>query len=602
MDATLILLQAGKAIRRAHEAGLVHRDLKPANLFLVRVEGEQDEVVKILDFGIVKETGAVLTEEVTRTGELLGSPHYMSPEQVRGEKDIDQRSDLWSLGVILFYGVTGELPFQGAQLGAVIANILVGPVPSVSLIAPDLPPAIDAFFARALARERAGRFQSIGEMMGELRRIAGMASPSIPDLQSPCSGVPSTARPTLSGTIALDAAKLDEPASAPRSASPGTLTIAGSTAQEAGQQRPQRAMLVVGIAMTMLLGAGVTIAVGRGGTSGGGGVGAKVASAGAPASEEVAVSASTQAEPSPGPLESGTPAVPAAEATGSAADGGDRGATGALDVHHGSTAAVERHAQATAHGCPRSFQEAADPADDSAGARPRTDSGGALLARRPLVGAFHEKIEQGGGETGRFMGFSSPSPRLPCEFSRKKIEGSLQLTDKTRVSARRFAAGDGASTAQDPWRRPLRTSSSTWHRLQPLRTRPFRPIHLQNLSPRRWWRCQQCRSFRSFRSCRSGRCCPSWRLRRRRRAARQSRRSPPRPRLRRHPRRRRSRSRPGAADVLITPGALARTTRAAAAGSLGAVGLRIGATGLVETEEREDGVGLVRHGVRAVSS
>ncbi|WP_437981253.1 protein kinase domain-containing protein [Sorangium sp. So ce117] len=320
VDATLILVQAGKAIRRAHDAGLVHRDLKPANLFLVRVEGEQDEVVKILDFGIVKDTGAALTEEVTRTGELLGSPHYMSPEQVRGEKDIDQRSDLWSLGVILFYGVTGELPFQGAQLGAVIANILVGQVPSASLIAPDLPPEIDAFFARALARERAERFQSVGEMMGELRRVAGMASPSIPDLQSPCSGVPSTARPRLSGTIALDVAKLDEPAAAPRSARPGTLTGAGSTAQEARLQGPQRARLAIGIAMAMLVGASVTIVLRRGGSSAGGEAGAKVASAGATASEEVAASASAEVERSSEPLESVTPAAPLAEATGSAAD------------------------------------------------------------------------------------------------------------------------------------------------------------------------------------------------------------------------------------------------------------------------------------------
>ncbi|WP_437741018.1 protein kinase [Sorangium sp. So ce1504] len=343
VDATLILVQAGKAIRRAHDAGLVHRDLKPANLFLVRVEGEQDEVVKILDFGIVKDTGAALTEEVTRTGELLGSPHYMSPEQVRGEKDIDQRSDLWSLGVILFYGVTGELPFQGAQLGAVIANILVGPVPSASLIARDLPPEIDAFFARALARERAERFQSVGEMMGELRRVAGMASPSIPDLQSPCSGVPSTARPRLSGTIALDVAKLDEPAATPRSARPGTLTGAGSTAQEARLQRPQRARLAIGIAMTFLLGAGVTIALGRGGASGGGD--AKAASAGAPASEEVAASASAEVEPSPEPLESVTPATPVAEATGSAADAA--GETAAPPAPSTSTTAARPPSSAT---------------------------------------------------------------------------------------------------------------------------------------------------------------------------------------------------------------------------------------------------------------
>ncbi|MGK3985936.1 serine/threonine-protein kinase [Sorangium sp. So ce136] len=264
VDATLILMQAGKAIRRAHDAGLVHRDLKPANLFLVRVEEEQDEIVKVLDFGIVKETGAHLTGEVTRTGELLGSPHYMSPEQVRGEKDVDRRSDLWSLGVILFCAVTGALPFQGDQLGAVIANILVAPLPSASQLAPDLPPAIDAFFARALARDRAQRFQSVGEMIGELRRLAGMASPSIPDLQL-SSANPTSSRPRFSGTIPLHAAEFSAAAAPPpRSARPGTLTGAGSTTQEAVQQKPSRALLAIGVAATVLLGAGITAAVSRG--------------------------------------------------------------------------------------------------------------------------------------------------------------------------------------------------------------------------------------------------------------------------------------------------------------------------------------------------
>ncbi|WP_437587364.1 protein kinase domain-containing protein [Sorangium sp. So ce1000] len=342
LDATLILVQAGKAIRRAHEAGLVHRDLKPANLFLVRVEEEQDELVKVLDFGIVKETGAQLKEEVTRTGELLGSPHYMSPEQVRGDKDIDQRSDLWSLGVILFYGVTGELPFQGDQLGAVIANILVAPLPSASRIAPDLPPEIDAFFARALAREREERFQSIGEMVDELRRIAGMASPSTPELQHPCSGVPSTARPRYSGTVRIDA---DEPAAAPRAAMPGTLTSAGSTAQEAGQQKPPRAMLVMGVAMTMLVGAGVTVALGRRVASGGGEASAKVTSAAAPAFEELAAGAPAQAETPPEPPPSVPPAAPVAKPTGSAADApGERAARPAPSA---STTAARRPPAAT---------------------------------------------------------------------------------------------------------------------------------------------------------------------------------------------------------------------------------------------------------------
>ncbi|WP_437777008.1 protein kinase domain-containing protein [Sorangium sp. So ce1097] len=296
-DATRVLVQAGKAIRRAHDAGLVHRDLKPANLFLVCAEEEPEEIVKVLDFGIVKETGARLTDEVTRTGELLGSPHYMSPEQVRGEKDVDQRSDLWSLGVILFYAVTGELPFQGDQLGAVIANILVAPLPSASRLAPDLPPTIDVFFARALARDRAQRFQSIGEMMGDLRRLAGMASPSIPDLHQACSGAPTSSPsspsspsypPSTGVTISIRDLELVAPAVPPRSARPGTLTDAGSTAQEAGQQRPSRAVLVLGVAMTVLVGAGVTAAVSQGGPRRGVEAGEAVTPAAASASEQAA--------------------------------------------------------------------------------------------------------------------------------------------------------------------------------------------------------------------------------------------------------------------------------------------------------------------------
>ncbi|WP_437597646.1 serine/threonine-protein kinase [Sorangium sp. So ce590] len=311
LDATLILVQAGKAIRRAHEAGLVHRDLKPANLFLVRVEEEQEEVVKVLDFGIVKETRAHLTDEVTRTGEMIGSPHYMSPEQVRGEKDVDQRSDLWSLGVILFCAVTGELPFQGEQLGAVIANILVTPMPSASQLAPDLPPAIDAFFARALARDRAQRFQSIGEMIGDLRRLAGIASPSIPDLQHPCSGTPSSAQPRMSGTIPLHAvARNSVPPAALRSATPGTLTGAGATAQEARPQAPTRAMLVIGVAMALIFGAGVTVAVGEDSTRGRGEAAAEVSSAAALEPERGAVGTPVEQQLSPEPPPNVPPGEP----------------------------------------------------------------------------------------------------------------------------------------------------------------------------------------------------------------------------------------------------------------------------------------------------
>ncbi|WP_049949468.1 serine/threonine-protein kinase [Sorangium cellulosum] len=169
-----LLVHAGKALRSVHDAGLVHRDLKPANLFLARVDGEDEDMLKLIDFGIAKETATKLVSEASTTGEVMGSPHYMSPEQLRAERDIDARSDLWALGVILFRMVTGYLPFPGEVLAQVMTRILVEPIPTPRQLAPDLPPALDAFFARALARDRNQRFQSVREMVEEFGRAAGM--------------------------------------------------------------------------------------------------------------------------------------------------------------------------------------------------------------------------------------------------------------------------------------------------------------------------------------------------------------------------------------------------------------------------------------------
>ncbi|XXT22108.1 serine/threonine-protein kinase [Sorangium sp. So ce429] len=168
-----LLVQAGKALRSVHDAGLVHRDLKPANLFLARVDGEDEDLLKLIDFGIAKETGPKLVTEASTTGEVMGSPHYMSPEQLRADRDIDARSDLWAMGVILFRMVTGYLPFPGEVLAQVMTRILVEPIPSARQLAADLPPALDAFFARALARDRAHRFQTVREMVEEFGRATG---------------------------------------------------------------------------------------------------------------------------------------------------------------------------------------------------------------------------------------------------------------------------------------------------------------------------------------------------------------------------------------------------------------------------------------------
>jgi eukaryotic-like serine/threonine-protein kinase len=124
-EAGRILAQMSRALRRAHDAGIVHRDLKPANVFLARLE-EDEEIVKILDFGIAKETWA-RADESTKTGEVFGSPHYMSPEQARAEKTVDRRADIWAVGVIAYRMLTGCLPFPGQAVGEVLSHVLVDP-------------------------------------------------------------------------------------------------------------------------------------------------------------------------------------------------------------------------------------------------------------------------------------------------------------------------------------------------------------------------------------------------------------------------------------------------------------------------------------------
>lgn len=112
-----IVLQVTKGLRKAHEAGFVHRDLKPGNVFIAKSEDE--ELIKLVDFGIAKKTGGPI-DGATGKGELIGSPHYMSPEQFQDPGNIDGRSDLWALGVIVFRALTGEFPFPGEDRKSVV--------------------------------------------------------------------------------------------------------------------------------------------------------------------------------------------------------------------------------------------------------------------------------------------------------------------------------------------------------------------------------------------------------------------------------------------------------------------------------------------------
>lgn len=172
-----ILLQVSKALARAHEQGIVHRDLKPDNVFLSR-DGD-DVVAKVLDFGIAKRTGVLQTasDMATRTGSLMGTPYYMSPEQASGRREVDHRTDIWAFAVIAYECLTGRRPFDDSNLGGLLLSICTENPPPPSQLAP-LPPGFDAWFARCTAKEPAARFENIRGAAAELCRVLGAGVPS----------------------------------------------------------------------------------------------------------------------------------------------------------------------------------------------------------------------------------------------------------------------------------------------------------------------------------------------------------------------------------------------------------------------------------------
>ncbi len=175
-----IVSQLVRALSRAHAAGIVHRDLKPDNVFLVR--NEEETIAKVLDFGVAKwTTPSVPKAGLTRPGSVLGTPFYMSPEQIQGSREIDHRADLWSLAAIACECLTGRRPFEApdfAQLAVLLLTSHGRPLPSQ--LGP-VPPGFDAWFQRATAPNIEHRFQSAREMAQSLAPICGAAAALAPD-------------------------------------------------------------------------------------------------------------------------------------------------------------------------------------------------------------------------------------------------------------------------------------------------------------------------------------------------------------------------------------------------------------------------------------
>jgi serine/threonine protein kinase len=230
-EAVDIVVEVLRALEAAHDKDILHRDMKPENIFLAQA-GELI-MPKILDFGVSKILGDDAERvRMTRTGALVGTPAYMSPEQALGDATVDLRSDVWAMGVILYELLSGHLPYEGTNYNAVLIRIATGDSTPLAAVAPHLPPGLVAIVARAMARERGQRFGSVGAMREALERWRrgddpGVSLPPPQPTPSPRASAPHMHADTMLATPAPTVAPASKPSRVPvLLASVAALTVA----------------------------------------------------------------------------------------------------------------------------------------------------------------------------------------------------------------------------------------------------------------------------------------------------------------------------------------------------------------------------------------
>jgi serine/threonine-protein kinase len=247
-----VISQVARGLSKAHAAGMVHRDLKPGNILLARADDDevepsggeganQGEVAKLLDFGVVKFTGIEGLESCdglagnTMAGTLLGTPAYMSPEQARGNTDVDHRSDLWALAVIAFECLIGRSPFESETLGNLFAKIMFEPLPVPSAIDPTMRAPFDRWWARAAARRPEDRFDSAIEMAEALGQALGVLP-----------GAEADVRPTLVPVVPAPRSPVTPP-----QLTPMVFEVSPLEAPPARAKRTRRSKIAVGLAVLL---------------------------------------------------------------------------------------------------------------------------------------------------------------------------------------------------------------------------------------------------------------------------------------------------------------------------------------------------------------
>src|SRR5271165_7000409 len=168
-----IARQICRALREAHTLGIIHRDLKPANIYLVE-HGDEPDFVKVLDFGLVKNVSDTKGEELTQAGLFMGSPKYMAPEQISGDK-VDARTDIYALGIIMYEMITGKVPFDRPNSVNILMAHVNEEAPPMRQMNPNInpSPAFEETILRCMAKDPDTRFRSMDEVLAALKRVGG---------------------------------------------------------------------------------------------------------------------------------------------------------------------------------------------------------------------------------------------------------------------------------------------------------------------------------------------------------------------------------------------------------------------------------------------